>query len=224
MAGVRQPVCKLELDNLVEIKVDVDHQLSEDQQKKLVLREALVEWTEQVQQLEAKVEKRTDRKNQLTNELYQLVGLYSVFVGVVFTAVLQSSRVECQHIGSPIVLCLFAYFAALFAINKKSKKIEEDRITIDADDYFRKIRLKDLGKLKEEGLRRFDFSQLENKTEGTSSKNKKGKKTDPRPSEKSTTPRNLSAILTSFTAVLLFSFIHILCINTNSRCSCASAP
>ena len=139
MAGVRQPVCKLELDNLVEIKVDVDHQLSEDQQKKLVLREALVEWTEQVQQLEAKVEKRTDRKNQLTNELYQLVGLYSVFVGVVFTAVLQSSRVECQHIGSPIVLCLFAYFAALFAINKKSKKIEEDRITIDADDYFRKV-------------------------------------------------------------------------------------
>ncbi|KAG0554850.1 hypothetical protein KC19_12G124700 [Ceratodon purpureus] len=223
MAVVRHPACELELDNLVEIKVDVGTLPEAERKKRHVLKEALVEWTEQVHQLEAKVEKRTDRKNQLTNELYQLVGLYSVFVGVVFTAVLQSSRVECQHIWSPIVLCSVAYFAALVAIVKKSKEIEIDRITIKADDDFRKIRFKNLRELKKEGPRRFDFGNLENQTEGEP-KIKKGKKTGSKPSKKSTAPCYLILILTSFTLVLLVSFGHILCINTNSRCSCASAP
>jgi hypothetical protein len=134
-----RPVSKRELDHLVDIKIDDIVGATEARRNQVVLREALVEWKEQVEAFDAKVEKRTKRTDQLTNEIYQLVGLYSVFVGVVFTAVLQSSRVQCQHLWSPIVLCGVAYFVLLVVIIKKSKQINIDRATIQEDEAFRKV-------------------------------------------------------------------------------------
>lgn len=139
MAATPQPVCKFELEKLLKIKVDKWDSLNEDDKEKLVAKEALVEWKDQVQDLEAKVEKRTKHTNQLTNELYQLLGLYSVFVGVVFTAVLQSTRFECRHVWSPIVLCLIAYFGTLFIIDKKSKEIDNNRSLLKTDEESRKV-------------------------------------------------------------------------------------
>lgn len=108
-----------------------------------------------------KVETRTKRINQATNEIYHLVGLYSVFVGVVYTAVVQSNHLKCQHIWSPIVLCLLACLVIFTVTIKKFREINNDLLTREEDDAYRKQAQRNFRELKREGDSRFSFSKLE---------------------------------------------------------------
>ena len=63
------------------------------------------------------------------------VGLYGVFVGVVFSAVV-SDRVRCEHIWIPIVLYMLPFVVIIHFINKRlsfvrliHKEIADDECT-----------------------------------------------------------------------------------------------
>jgi protein-S-isoprenylcysteine O-methyltransferase Ste14 len=107
--------------------------------KKLVALEALKEWKEAQSGLEGKVERRTKQTDKLIYEIYQLVGLYSVFVGVVFTAALQSQSVKCQHIWSPVLLCVVAWLIILLVTRKRLKRYKALRVTIKSEDKARAV-------------------------------------------------------------------------------------
>jgi hypothetical protein len=122
-----------------EIRNLVDVYESDVNEKSLLLRQALKETKESVQALEAKVEKRRKQTDGLLFEVYQLVGIFSVFEGVVYTAVLQSNRYTCQHVWSPISLCLLVYVAICIVANQKFRGIKALEATTQRDEKDRKV-------------------------------------------------------------------------------------
>lgn len=130
-----------EMVNLVEIyESDVKSSFEgEIVMLKKLLRQALKETKESVQALEAKVEKRRKQTDGFLFEVYQLVGIFSVFMGVVYTAVLQSTRQTCRHVWSPISLCLVVYIAIFIVANQKFRGIKELEATTERDERDRKV-------------------------------------------------------------------------------------
>jgi hypothetical protein len=185
--------CELELEHIVDIKYPRD----ETDTRKLVYREALVEWENQHKLLQGKVETRTKRINQATNEIYQLVGLYSVFVGVVYTAVVQSNHLKCPHIWSPIILCVLAYLVVFTVTVKRFRDINVDLGTREEDDSFRKQAQRNLRELKRQGTSRISFLKLEESSDVKVCV------------EKSWKP--VACFLTVLTLALIGSFVHIVC-------------
>ena len=106
---------------------------------KKLLRQALKETKESLQALEAKVEKRRKQTDGLLFEVYQLVGIFSVFMGVVYTAVLQSTRYTCKHVWSPISLCLLVYIAIFIVATQKFGGIKALEATTERDERDRKV-------------------------------------------------------------------------------------
>lgn len=107
--------------------------------KKLLLQQALKETKESVETLEAKVEKRRKQTDGLLFEVYQLVGIFSVFEGVVYTAVLQSNKYTCKHVWSPISLCLLVFIAICIVANQKFSGIKALEATTQRDEKDRKV-------------------------------------------------------------------------------------
>lgn len=208
------PTAYQEILNLLALEVDDLSVLTNDAKTRvLVAKTALVEWEKAVQVLEGKVERRTKRTDGLIFEIYQLVGLYTVFAGVVFTAVLQSNRVACQHIWSPIVLCLFACVVTAFVTNRKFKEIQSERSLIDTDEEARKTAFGNLRSLKARGHLEFDFLNPEHfKEKRKGSQNKRD-----------TTRLFVIIILVFFTVVLVVSFVHIVCISKSPSTACVNA-
>jgi hypothetical protein len=143
---MERSIAQEDLEHLVSIKEDglyvesfPEAERPVQRRRQLLFREALVEWEKQQKVLEGKVERRTKRIDQATNEIYQLVALYSVFVGVVYTAVLQSTRVQCKHIWSPIILCSVAYIVILSVTYIKFRDINRDQFTKEEDDASRQV-------------------------------------------------------------------------------------
>ena len=133
-----------EMRNLVDIyESDVkstfgSRELSVNE-KRLLLQQAVKETNESLRALEAKVEKRRKQTDGLLFEVYQLVGIFSVFEGVVYTAVLQSNRCSCQHVWSPISLCLLVYVAICIVANQKFSGIQALEATTQRDEKDRKV-------------------------------------------------------------------------------------
>ncbi|KAG0557305.1 hypothetical protein KC19_11G118800 [Ceratodon purpureus] len=190
-----------------QIKEGVD--LDPDARKKLVALEALKEWKDAESGLEGKVGRRTKQTDKLIYEIYQLVGLYSVFVGVVFTAALQSSNLQCQHIWSPVLLCVVAFLIIILVTRKRLKRYKELRATIKSEEKSRTEIYGKIGKLKSFGHKRFDFAIDAPESKLTSTESTKPKSTC---GIRVTASRVIPFVLTSLTLILVGSFIHILCL------------
>jgi hypothetical protein len=132
-----KPECEVEINHLVDLTEESGD--ARERRKKAVALAALTEWKESLQVVERKLSRRTKRVDCLTNEIYQLVGLYGVFVGVVFTAVV-SDRVQCQHIWSPIVLCLLPCFIIVHFIGRNFSFVNHIRDEIADDEKSRRVR------------------------------------------------------------------------------------
>ena len=131
--------CEVQINNLVNMQIKEGGNLSTDERKRLVAQEALKEWKEAERALQGKVERRTKQAGKLIFEVYQLVGLYSVFVGVVFTAALQSPFIKCQHIWSPVLLCVCAWLIIILVTRKRLIKYNALRATIKTEDESRSV-------------------------------------------------------------------------------------
>jgi uncharacterized membrane protein len=120
----------------------------------LVFKVALEEWDRKERLLSARLERREKQKVDLINQIFNLVGFYSVFQGVVLTAVSQlaaSSESQCGKVWFPIVLSLVAAVVALIGLWLRFKKLKEleDSINIEkkalAEPIRRRQRLLDSG-------------------------------------------------------------------------------
>jgi hypothetical protein len=142
MAAQGKPTCETEINFLVDLddsgdvlpetiprglreRFPDDAELqAEVRRKKLVAVKALTEWADQLKVVEAKLSRRTKRLDCLTNEIYQLVGLY---------------RVQCQHVWSPILLCLLPCFIIAYVIEKKLVTIHRIRKENNVDELSRRV-------------------------------------------------------------------------------------
>jgi hypothetical protein len=70
----------------------------------------------------------------LKNEVYQLIGFFSVFQGVVLTAVSQSSLLYCHNKWSPIALSVLASVISTFGVIQKLNQINDLQRNVDQEE------------------------------------------------------------------------------------------
>ena len=97
-------------------------------------KKALEDWERKGKLLTAKVERKKKRSGNLRNEVYQLIGFFSVFQGVVLTAVSQSNLLHCNNLWCPIVLSGLASFVTLAGVRQKLDHISALDKTILAEE------------------------------------------------------------------------------------------
>ncbi|KAG0625616.1 hypothetical protein M758_2G068500 [Ceratodon purpureus] len=128
-----------------------------------VYRTALAEWRRQVPLFASRVERKIKRILALKNEIYNMLGFYSVFQGVLLTATAQSSYLHCRNVGLPISLSACASLCTLVHIWRKFKVISGLEKTISDEQISLKEAKSRIDALKNKG-EAFRFSDfLENK-------------------------------------------------------------
>ena len=106
---------------------------------------ALEEWDRKEKLLSSRVDKKEKRSGNLKNEIYQLVGFFSVFQGVVLTAVSQLAQSQdgyhtCKKVWSPVILTALAWVVATVGVWQKLSRIDTlERDRADEDQARRVI-------------------------------------------------------------------------------------
>jgi hypothetical protein len=121
------PQCYKEIENLLMIE------------KHPVYAKALQEWSRKESLFTSRVERKKSKVADLKNEIYQLIGFFSVFQGVLLTAVSQSSLLHCKNAWSPIVLSVVASIITIFGVVQKLRKINAFLKTIDSEEQSLKV-------------------------------------------------------------------------------------
>ena len=88
---------------------------------------ALAEWDRKTELLAARVDRREKYIADFKNEIYQLIGFFSAFKGLVLTAVTQLTQTSPNHCGkvwSPVVLSALAWIVAVVGVGQKFYSIE----------------------------------------------------------------------------------------------------
>lgn len=98
-------------------------QIENDPKLKLHLQE----WEEEKKQVLLSVESYRGRCIAVKSELYQLIGFYSVFQGVVFTASATASKVTCHSSFCPALLSLLVSVATAFSVHEKLTYYDEQK-------------------------------------------------------------------------------------------------
>ena len=90
---------------------------------------ALDDWQQTAKLLSERVDRMEKRSGDLKNEIYQLVGFFSVFQGVVLTAVTQLAQSSdeyhnCKKVWSPVILTALAWVVATVGVWQKMSRIQ----------------------------------------------------------------------------------------------------
>jgi hypothetical protein len=102
-----------------------------------VYRVALEEWDRTERLVSSRVDRREKRSADLINQIFNLVGFYSVFQGVVLTAVSQvvsattSCGSQCGKVWVPILLTLFGAVVTIVGILEKFTNLKSLEKSID---------------------------------------------------------------------------------------------
>lgn len=123
-------VDEVEADNLVDIE-DTPN-----------LRLILAEWQSRFKLARDRIETKRTRSINVKNELYQLIGFYSVFQGVVLTAVAQASTVKCHTSWGPASLSAMASIATLFSVHNKFKDYNSLNSEMNKEQNDAKVRVR----------------------------------------------------------------------------------
>jgi hypothetical protein len=118
--------------NLLRIK-------GSDVNKPNLLKEALEEWQREEEVFGKRVDKKQKEVRNIVNEIYQVVGFYSAFQGLLLTAVAQSNLLHCNNLGFPLALSALATFVAVVGIGQKSWNILEFNKIIRSQDPTRRV-------------------------------------------------------------------------------------
>jgi hypothetical protein len=102
-----------------------------EKNKKLKL--ILQEWEKRFKVARERIEKKSTRAINAKNESYQLIGFYSVFQGVVLTAVAQSSTIFCKQSWGPASLSLLASIVAVLSVHFKLINYSELKSSLDQE-------------------------------------------------------------------------------------------
>lgn len=90
-----------------------------------VHKRALEEWERKLNLFTARVERKKKQSGDLRNEIYNLVGFFSVFQGVLLTAVSQSNLLHCNNAWSPISLSTLASVVTIAGVWQKFRVMED---------------------------------------------------------------------------------------------------
>lgn len=102
---------------------------------------ALEEWQNTAKLFGKRVDKKNEEVRSITNEIYQVVGFYSAFQGLLITAVAQSNLLQCHNVGFPLALSAFATAATVIGMGQKNAAIRELKTTIKSETPTRKVGL-----------------------------------------------------------------------------------
>ena len=96
-------------------------------QKDKVCSTALAEWDRKTEKLAVNEDRSKKYVADFKNEIYQLIGFFSAFQGLVLTAVTQLTQTSPNHCGkvwSPVVLSGLAWIVAVVGVGQKFYSIE----------------------------------------------------------------------------------------------------
>jgi hypothetical protein len=108
-------------------------------EKNPICAKALQEWSRKETLFTSRVERKKSKVADLKNEIYQLIGFFSVFQGVLLTAVSQSSLLHCNNLWSPILLSVVASVVTIFGAVQKLRHIEGFQETIHSEEQSMKV-------------------------------------------------------------------------------------
>lgn len=104
-----------------------------------IYAKALEEWSRKEKLFTSRVERKKNQVANLKNEVYQLIGFFSVFQGVLLTAVSQANLLRCSNSWSPILLSVVASIATIGGVFLKSRVIKDLRRTITSEERALKV-------------------------------------------------------------------------------------
>jgi hypothetical protein len=125
----RLPQCYEEIKNLLEIQKSPNP----------IYAKALEEWSKKETLFTSRVERKKKKVANLKNEIYQLIGFFSVFQGVLLTAVSQSSLLHCNNWWSPILLSVVASVVTISGVVQKLMQIKAFQKTIHSEEQPLKV-------------------------------------------------------------------------------------
>jgi len=102
-------------------------------------RVALEEWQASKELNRKRVAKTEKEIRSTRNEIYQVVGFYSAFQGLLLTAVAQSNLLHWNNRGYPLALSAFATGVAAIGVVLKNKLITDLKKTLDVQNREREV-------------------------------------------------------------------------------------
>jgi len=110
-------------------------QIEENSELRLILRE----WEKGFELARERIEKKSTRAFNAKSELYQLIGFYSVFQGVVLTAVAQSTTIHCAQRWGPASLSLLASLVTVASVHFKLRSYSKLKCSLDKEEGESKV-------------------------------------------------------------------------------------
>ncbi|KAG0607979.1 hypothetical protein M758_8G068600 [Ceratodon purpureus] len=119
-------------------------------------KEALKSWRRKDELFTSRIDRKRKQSSDFQNEVYQLLGFYSVFQGVLLTAVAQSNLLHCNNTWTATLLSALASFVCIIGVVLKLRKIRELEHTIANEELTRRALVSWQLRLWESG-EKFDF-------------------------------------------------------------------
>ncbi|KAH9548088.1 hypothetical protein CY35_11G071100 [Sphagnum magellanicum] len=123
----------VEADQVNEVEREIRNLLGftdEEVNHKTLCKVALKEWQDDAVLFRNGVDKGKKESRSIRNEVYQLVGFFSAFQGLLLTAVAQSSLLHKNNRAFPLALSAFATVLTVLGVGQKNKRMRELRKTI----------------------------------------------------------------------------------------------
>ncbi|CAM6051959.1 unnamed protein product [Sphagnum compactum] len=187
--------------NADEVKADRLYDIAKNEKLNLLLKE----WEKQFKVARERIETKTTRTNSAKNDLYQWIGFFSVFQGVVLTAVAQSSTLGCQQSWAPASLSLIASLVTIVSVHFKLKSYRALEDNLADETRHSKILHEQIVELKTQGTS-FDFAWFLGRAKKQEA-DKQKKEKQRRRKDRYYWAWDLAVIL----ALVLFSTIILLC-------------
>lgn len=120
----------------------------ENEPENKVLARALKAWEKKDELFARRIDRKRKQSNSITNEIYQLVGFYSVFQGVLLTAVAQSNLLQFNNWWTAFFLSLLASLVTIGGVVQKFLAVLALELTIKNEESTRKECVTRVQKLK----------------------------------------------------------------------------
>ncbi|KAG0583504.1 hypothetical protein KC19_3G141900 [Ceratodon purpureus] len=137
-----------------EIEANSLLEIHKDERLSLIL----ADWEKKLKESQVRKERKQALSLNVKNEIYHLIGFFSVFQGVVLTAVSQASQLTCHNWWGPFALSLLASITTLVGVCHKFYNFIIWKRATDVEVCNSKVLKTQISKLKKFG-RRFNFAE-----------------------------------------------------------------
>jgi hypothetical protein len=97
------------------------------------------EFTNRLKRAESSFYKGEEEIRSVKNEIYQVVGFFSAFQGLLITAAAQSILLRCNNVGFMLALSAYATAVAVFGIWQKITAMEELRLANNRNKHHMEV-------------------------------------------------------------------------------------